>query len=52
MFHTLEQWVIDNAILTPSLRNRFARAMGYRDYFGIQGAQERADEPGAAVCHF
>ena len=34
MFHTLEQWVIDNGYLDiVALRNRFARAMGYRDYF-------------------
>lgn len=34
MFHTLEQWVVDNGYLAiVRLRNRFARAMGYRDYF-------------------
>ncbi|GKR01567.1 M3 family metallopeptidase [Aeromonas caviae] len=34
MFHTLEQWVVDNGYLDiVALRNRFARAMGYRDYF-------------------
>ncbi|WP_421205709.1 M3 family metallopeptidase [Aeromonas enteropelogenes] len=34
MFHTLEQWVIDNGYLEiVALRNRFACAMGYRDYF-------------------
>lgn len=34
MFHTLEQWVVDNGYLAiVTLRNRFARAMGYRDYF-------------------
>lgn len=34
MFHTLEQWVVDNGYLAiVALRNRFARAMGYRDYF-------------------
>lgn len=34
MFHTLEQWVVGNGFLeVVALRNRFARAMGYRDYF-------------------
>ncbi|MBL0608058.1 peptidase M3 [Aeromonas caviae] len=34
MFQTLEQWVVDNGYLAiVALRNRFARAMGYRDYF-------------------
>ena len=34
MFHTLEQWVVDNGFLeVVALRNRFARVMGYRDYF-------------------
>lgn len=34
MFHTLEQWVVDNGYLDiVALRNRFACAMGYRDYF-------------------
>ncbi|WP_421201550.1 M3 family metallopeptidase [Aeromonas enteropelogenes] len=34
MFHTLEQWVVDNGYLDiVAMRNRFARAMGYRDYF-------------------
>ena len=34
MFHTLEQWVVDNGFLeVVAIRNRFARAMGYRDYF-------------------
>jgi oligoendopeptidase F len=34
MFHALEQWVVDNGFLeVVALRNRFARAMGYRDYF-------------------
>ncbi|MFM4744439.1 M3 family metallopeptidase [Aeromonas dhakensis] len=34
MFHTLENWVVDNGYLAiVALRNRFARAMGYRDYF-------------------
>ncbi|NAZ60393.1 M3 family metallopeptidase [Aeromonas caviae] len=34
MFQTLEQWVVGNGYLAiVALRNRFARAMGYRDYF-------------------
>ncbi|MFM4703117.1 M3 family metallopeptidase [Aeromonas bivalvium] len=34
MFHSLEQWVVDNGFLeVVALRNRFARAMDYRDYF-------------------
>ncbi|WP_219598332.1 M3 family metallopeptidase [Aeromonas salmonicida] len=34
MFHTLEQWVVDNGFLeVVAIRNRFARAMGYCDYF-------------------
>ncbi|MDM5136453.1 M3 family metallopeptidase [Aeromonas salmonicida] len=34
MFHTLELWVVDNGFLeVVAIRNRFARAMGYRDYF-------------------
>ncbi|MFQ2358949.1 M3 family metallopeptidase [Aeromonas dhakensis] len=34
MFHTLENWVVVNGYLAiVALRNRFARAMGYRDYF-------------------
>ncbi|WP_421190202.1 M3 family metallopeptidase [Aeromonas sanarellii] len=34
MFHTLELWVVGNGFLeVVALRNRFARAMGYRDYF-------------------
>ena len=34
MFHSLEQWVVDHGYLdVVALRNRFARAMGYRDYF-------------------
>ncbi|MFQ1789829.1 M3 family metallopeptidase [Aeromonas veronii] len=34
MFHTLEQWVVGNGFLeVVAIRNRFARAMGYRDYF-------------------
>lgn len=34
MFQTLEQWAVDNGYLDiVALRNRFARAMGYRDYF-------------------
>ena len=34
MFHTLEQWVVGNGFLeVVALRNRFARAMGYNDYF-------------------
>ncbi|MFM5439404.1 M3 family metallopeptidase [Aeromonas enteropelogenes] len=34
MFHTLENWVVDNGYLEiVALRNRFACAMGYRDYF-------------------
>ncbi|WP_303844677.1 M3 family metallopeptidase [Aeromonas sobria] len=34
MFHTLEQWVVGNGFLeVMAIRNRFARAMGYRDYF-------------------
>ncbi|MFQ2038573.1 M3 family metallopeptidase [Aeromonas veronii] len=34
MFRTLEQWVVGNGFLeVVALRNRFARAMGYRDYF-------------------
>ena len=32
MFHTLEQWVVGNGFLeVVAIRNRFARAMGYRD---------------------
>ncbi|WP_429127212.1 M3 family metallopeptidase [Aeromonas veronii] len=34
MFHTLELWVVGNGFLeVVAIRNRFARAMGYRDYF-------------------
>lgn len=34
MFHTLEQWVVGNGFLeVVAIRNRFARAMGYHDYF-------------------
>lgn len=34
MFHTTEQWVVGNGFLeVVAIRNRFARAMGYRDYF-------------------
>lgn len=34
MFHILEQWVVGNGFLeVVAIRNRFARAMGYRDYF-------------------
>ncbi|PTS79434.1 peptidase M3 [Aeromonas sp. HMWF036] len=34
MLHTLEQWVVGNGFLeVVAIRNRFARAMGYRDYF-------------------
>lgn len=34
MFRTLEQWVVGNGFLeVVEIRNRFARAMGYRDYF-------------------
>ncbi|WP_429060915.1 M3 family metallopeptidase [Aeromonas veronii] len=34
MFHTLERWVVGNGFLeVVAIRNRFARAMGYRDYF-------------------
>ncbi|WP_421330530.1 M3 family metallopeptidase [Aeromonas veronii] len=34
MFHTLEQWVVGNGFLeVVAIRNRFARTMGYRDYF-------------------
>ncbi|WP_204478098.1 M3 family metallopeptidase, partial [Aeromonas veronii] len=34
MFHTLEHWVVGNGFLeVVAIRNRFARAMGYRDYF-------------------
>ena len=34
MFHRLEQWVVGNGFLeVVALRNRFARAMGYNDYF-------------------
>ncbi|HHQ4609528.1 TPA: M3 family metallopeptidase [Aeromonas veronii] len=34
MFRTLEQWVVGNGFLeVVAIRNRFARAMGYRDYF-------------------
>lgn len=34
MFRSLEQWVTEHGFLgIVSLRNRFARAMGYRDYF-------------------
>jgi oligoendopeptidase F len=34
MFHALEQWVVGNGFLeVVAIRNRFARAMGYRDYF-------------------
>ncbi|MEM0551434.1 MULTISPECIES: M3 family metallopeptidase [Aeromonas] len=37
MFHTLEQWVVGNGFLeVVALRNRFARAMGYRDYFAYK----------------
>ncbi|PPA29127.1 peptidase M3 [Aeromonas jandaei] len=37
MFHTLEQWVVGNGFLeVVPLRNRFARAMGYRDYFAYK----------------
>lgn len=37
MFHTLEQWVVGNGLLeVVALRNRFARAMGYRDYFAYK----------------
>ncbi|MGY3861934.1 M3 family metallopeptidase [Aeromonas lacus] len=37
MFHTLEQWVVCNGFLeVVALRNRFARAMGYRDYFAYK----------------
>ncbi|QFI56010.1 M3 family metallopeptidase [Aeromonas simiae] len=34
LFQTLEQWVVTHGFLDiVRLRNRFARAMGYRDYF-------------------
>ena len=34
MFHILEQWAVGNGFLeVVALRNRFARAMGYGDYF-------------------
>ncbi|MFM5514102.1 M3 family metallopeptidase [Aeromonas veronii] len=34
MFRTLEQWVVGNGFLeVVAIRNRFARTMGYRDYF-------------------
>ncbi|MGN5290491.1 M3 family metallopeptidase [Aeromonas sp. 11P] len=34
MFRTLEQWVVGNGFLeVVAIRNRFARAMGYRNYF-------------------
>ncbi|TNI79615.1 M3 family metallopeptidase [Aeromonas sobria] len=34
MFHNLEKWVVGNGFLeVVAIRNRFARAMGYRDYF-------------------
>ncbi|MFQ1891205.1 M3 family metallopeptidase [Aeromonas veronii] len=34
MFRTLEQWVVGNGFLeVVAIRNRFACAMGYRDYF-------------------
>ncbi len=34
MFHTLERWVVGNGFLeVVAIRNRFARTMGYRDYF-------------------
>jgi oligoendopeptidase F len=34
LFHTLEQWALDSGFLEiVQLRNRFARTMGYRDYF-------------------
>lgn len=34
MFHALEQWVVGNGFLeVVAIRNRFARAMDYRDYF-------------------
>ncbi|MFQ1966277.1 M3 family metallopeptidase [Aeromonas veronii] len=37
MFHTLEQWVVGNGFLeVVAIRNRFARAMGYRDYFAYK----------------
>ncbi|WP_421346788.1 M3 family metallopeptidase [Aeromonas veronii] len=37
MFHTLEQWVVGNGFLeVVALRNRFACAMGYRDYFAYK----------------
>lgn len=37
MFRTLEQWVVGNGFLeVVAIRNRFARAMGYRDYFAYK----------------
>jgi hypothetical protein len=51
MFQTLEQWVVDNGYLTSSRCATASPCHGLSRLLRLQGAQERADEPGAAVCH-
>jgi oligoendopeptidase F len=53
-FHELERWVLDNGyVQIVALRNRFARALGYRDYFDYKVRTQERLSPEAlfAVLH-
>ncbi len=49
-FRGIERWVLDHGFLElVALRNRFARALGYDNYFDLKAAEERADDAGALM---
>ena len=44
-FRGIEHWVLDHGFLDlVRLRNRFARALGFDNYFDTEAAEERADD--------
>ena len=48
----IERWVLEHGFLElVALRNRFARALGYDNYFDIEAAEERAHDDRRADAH-
>ena len=51
-FREIERWVLDNGFLElVKLRNRFARALGFDNYFELKLLKNERMTPGAAHAH-
>ena len=51
-FREIERWVLENGFLElVVLRNRFARALGFDNYFELKAAEERAASTPAQLTH-